>query len=217
MVSPWSKRGSVMEFIKVQPDVDRYDLCTQIAGAVVHLHQFGVIHGDLKGANILVSDDGMLQLTDFGLAIMRDTTIQFSRSSNVTGGTVRWMAPELLFGSETGGNTASRSLKETVSRATESESDSGTTLSKETDIYALGMTMLELLTGEHPFNHVKRDAAVIHKVGNSERPNRPTKILDQSTQGTPFWEILQKCWAQKPADRPTANEVVALMSQLGNK
>ncbi|KAF8597394.1 kinase-like protein, partial [Ceratobasidium sp. AG-I] len=91
MVSLWNKKGNVMKYMEQQPDLDRYELCAQVVNAVVYLHNSDVVHGDLKGSNILVSDDGTLQLTDFGLTIMHDTTIRFSRSTNVTGGTYRWM------------------------------------------------------------------------------------------------------------------------------
>ncbi|KAG8683788.1 hypothetical protein FRC09_015852, partial [Ceratobasidium sp. 395] len=73
------------------------------------------IHGDLKGDNILISDDGRLKLTDFGLTMIHQTALEFSKTAK-GGGTQRWMAPELL--------------AETSER------------SKEADIYALGMTLL---------------------------------------------------------------------------
>ncbi|KAF8607249.1 hypothetical protein BDV93DRAFT_542232 [Ceratobasidium sp. AG-I] len=155
MVSLWNKRGNVMKYMEERPDLDRYALCTQVVNAVVYLHKSDVIHGDLKGANILVSDDGTLQLTDFGLTIIHDATIQFSKSEDRVGGTLRWMAPEIVFGADTNGGSvgpASGSLSETLSRVRESENNpEAAKLCKETDIYALGMTMLvrNLYIGTH--------------------------------------------------------------------
>ncbi|KAF8597382.1 kinase-like protein, partial [Ceratobasidium sp. AG-I] len=152
MVLPWNERGNVMKYIKQQPDLDRYVLCAQVVGAVVYLHQSGVIHGDLKGVNILVSDDGTLQLTDFGLAIMQNMSIKFSVSTNLISGTCRWMAPTSI---------------------TESEDDSQAKLCKETDVYALGMVRTPGYRGKQPFNEIKKDTAVVVALSQGKRPNRP--------------------------------------------
>ncbi|KAF8600044.1 kinase-like protein, partial [Ceratobasidium sp. AG-I] len=184
MVSTWNKHGNVMSYIEQQPHMDRYALAS-ILGSRFHASSFKV-HGDLKGANILVSADGALQLTDFGLTIMHDATIHFSKSANeVSGGTLRWMVKE----NESGSNPQPK-------------------LCKETDIYALGMVSdLEIFTGKRPFKELEKDTAVILALSKGKRPHRPKKILDQSPRGVPFWDILQKCWAQTPGDRPTASEV----------
>ncbi|KAF8599964.1 hypothetical protein BDV93DRAFT_608906 [Ceratobasidium sp. AG-I] len=144
MVLPWNEKGNVMKYIKQQPDLDRYVLCTQVVGAVVYLHKSDVIHGDLKGVNILVSDDGTLQLADFGLAIIQNTSIKFSASTNLISGTCRWMAPELLLEDELADDTelASPALSEAPAIVGENEDDPQAKLCRETDVYALGMTML---------------------------------------------------------------------------
>lgn len=70
----------------------------------------------------------------------------------------------------------------------------------------------EILTGKRPFQEIDKDAAVILALGKGKRPHRPKKILNQSPRGVPFWDILQKCWAEVPGDRPTASEVEAEVS-----
>ncbi|KAF8600010.1 kinase-like protein [Ceratobasidium sp. AG-I] len=223
MVSTWNKKGNVIQYIEREPVIDRYELCKQVVTAVIYLHKLDVVHGDLKGANILVSDDGTLQLADFGLAVMHDATVQFSKSSNeIGGGTLRWMAPELVFGNEAEDDLTGQtawSMDDTLTRAKESqdEEEMAPILCKETDIYALGMTMLETLTGKRPFKELEKDTSVILALSKGKRPHRPKRILDQSRRGAPFWDILQKCWSQSPADRPTANEVNRLMSLMGTE
>ncbi|KAF8600006.1 hypothetical protein BDV93DRAFT_608934 [Ceratobasidium sp. AG-I] len=214
MVSTWNKKGNVIQYIEQEPCIDRYELCQQLVTAVVYLHKLDVVHGDLKGANILVSDDGTLQLTDFGLAVMHDATVQLSKStSQIGGGTLRWMAPELVFGNEAEGDLTdqtNRSMNEALTRAKEDqdENEVAPSLCRETDIYALGMTMLEILTGKRPFNEIEKDTLVIVALSKGKRPQYPRKVLNQSPRGAPFWDILQKCWSESPADRPTANEVI---------
>ncbi|KAG9097347.1 hypothetical protein FS749_006520 [Ceratobasidium sp. UAMH 11750] len=73
------------------PTVDRYNLCRQLALAVEYVHQENVVHGDIKGDNLLVDRDGTAKLADFGLAIVEDQGLRFSQT-DPGGGTARWMA-----------------------------------------------------------------------------------------------------------------------------
>ncbi|KAF8599976.1 hypothetical protein BDV93DRAFT_525671 [Ceratobasidium sp. AG-I] len=152
---------------------------------------------------------------------MHDATIQFSKGEDRVGGTLRWMAPELVFCAGAGSNLegqVNRSLSETLMSVKECEVGGDVVkLCKETDVYALGMTMLELLTGKQPFWEIENGTAVILALEQGKRPHCPKETLDQSHRGASFWEILQKCWAQTPADRPTVNQVEAMMLQLDPK
>lgn len=66
----------------------------EIAEGVAHLHGCDVVHGDLKAANVLISDDYHAQITDFGLSKYMSTS---STSLGLLGaGTVRWQSPELF-------------------------------------------------------------------------------------------------------------------------
>ncbi|KAG8687646.1 hypothetical protein FRC11_006859 [Ceratobasidium sp. 423] len=96
LVTPWMDNGTVMEFIRDQPNVDRPRLCTQVAWGLVYLHEMETIHGDLKGANILVSEDGIARLADFGSTSMKQHTLQFTGGTRSSCFTLRWAAPELL-------------------------------------------------------------------------------------------------------------------------
>lgn len=94
----------------------------QLTGAIAHAHQNGVIHRDIKPQNILVSEDGTLKITDFGIAVaLSSTTIT---QTNSVLGSVHYLSPEQAKGG----------------MATE-----------KSDIYSLGIVMFELLTGQLPF------------------------------------------------------------------
>ncbi|KAG9089429.1 hypothetical protein FS749_001345 [Ceratobasidium sp. UAMH 11750] len=90
MVSPWMDNGTVRYYLTRTPGVNRPQMCTQIAGALLYLHQFGVIHGDLKGDNVLVSDTGEPLLTDFGNATLQQYTLQFTSSTTGNHLSTRW-------------------------------------------------------------------------------------------------------------------------------
>ncbi|QRV97549.1 kinase domain protein [Ceratobasidium sp. AG-Ba] len=190
MVSPWVEPGNVIAVLSQDPTLDRYRLNTQLASAIVYLHRdANVIHGDLKGDNVLYSEDGRIKLTDFGLAIVESQTWILSQT-DPGGGTLRWMAPELI--TEEGRR------------------------SKEADIYAMGMTMLEILTGRVPFQEIRSAFGIINAVvQRKEIPARPDTILAQSRRGLMLWAVLVRCWSYYPKERAKAEEIEVLMSLLG--
>ena len=136
--------------------------------------------------NILVDQDGHARLADFGLlTIISDQTGFTTASSASSGGTTRWMSPELLHPEQFGSDN---------SRPT-----------KESDCYALGMVIYEVLTGQPPFTLLK-DHIVARKVTDGERPGRP-----EGVKGTWFtdslWEFLHLCWAAYAHSRPSVKAV----------
>ncbi|CAE7205355.1 unnamed protein product [Rhizoctonia solani] len=91
MVSEWMDGGNLQHYLQRNPHVDRYPLCIQVAQGVEYLHTKNMIHGDLKAINILVSSKHRLKLTDFDHSIMAECTLQFSETTRMGGGTLRWM------------------------------------------------------------------------------------------------------------------------------
>lgn len=99
------------------------DYGMQIAKALEHAHNAGVVHRDLKPANLLVTKDGVLKLTDFGIA--RDSEATQLTQAGKTVGTLAYMAPEQITGKHP--------------------------ITRRTDLYALGCVMFQMLTGRTPF------------------------------------------------------------------
>jgi serine/threonine protein kinase len=96
----------------------------EVAEALDHAHERGVVHRDVKAANVLIGKDGEANLVDFGISrILADEATQLTAEGTVTG-TLRYMAPEQLRGEEVG---------------------------PATDVYATGILLAEMLTGEPPF------------------------------------------------------------------
>ncbi|CAE6411010.1 unnamed protein product [Rhizoctonia solani] len=117
MVSKWMPNGNLQEYLSEHPSVDRYQLCVQVSKGMHYLHANNMIHGDLKATNVLVSSEGVAKLTDFDHSIISNCSLVFSATTQTGGGTLRWMAPELL-------------------------SEDTSMRNKQTDIYALGMTLM---------------------------------------------------------------------------
>jgi len=164
-----------------------------IAQGLQYLHSIGVIHGDLKGPNILISDDHRARLIDFGLAgVIHDpdtVNLLTTQASNVLG-TTRWMAPELLDPDQ---------FEEAQGRP-----------SKASDVYALAMVMLEVFSGAPPFGNLTKEAAVIWNVMKGVRPDRPLHTISLGLSDV-IWELMTQCWRHNPSKRPSMPHVVNAM------
>ena len=176
------------------------------------MHGQGMIHGDLKGvrlrmlvtalspnvlfitikANIMIDKDRHARLTDFGLlTITSDPTNFTAPSPHVTGGTTRWMSPEILDPDRFG-------FKD--SRPT-----------KESDCYALGMVVLEVLSGRPPFTPDNK-FVVMRKVPDGERPGRP-EGPERAWFTDDLWGMLQRCWAARSDSRPSIGAVLECLER----
>ena len=136
-------------------------------------------------ANVLINNDGHACISDFSLiTIVSDP--QTFLSTCMEGGTIPWMSPELL-------DPGSFGLEKSY-------------LTKESDYYALGMVIYEVLSGLMPFAPwgVHR---IIQKVLKGERPGRP-----RGEGGALFtddiWKTLELCWKHKPSKRANAKAVL---------
>ncbi|KAL0571381.1 serine/threonine protein kinase, AGC [Marasmius crinis-equi] len=97
LVSPWMVNGDVITFLSLNTDHDRFTAILEIAAGMAYLHSLKIVHGDIKGANVLVNEQGRCHLADFGLAVTAaGTTSLVTTSTSNTRGSLRWMAPELF-------------------------------------------------------------------------------------------------------------------------
>ncbi|CAE6460363.1 unnamed protein product [Rhizoctonia solani] len=192
MVSNWMENGTLQQYLKQRSDINYYPLCIGVAEGVAYLHSVNMVHGDLKACNILVSLDGVPKLTDFDHSILSDSSLVFSATTRIGGGTLRWMAPELLIG-----------------EASESQEKN-----KHTDVYALGMTLLEVVTSSLPYSECRRDHNVLIKLNRKELPKRSMVHFPENEQWNRMWCLLTQCWDHDPMSRPTADDVIVSLSDL---
>ncbi|KAB5588933.1 hypothetical protein CTheo_7621 [Ceratobasidium theobromae] len=192
MVSKWMDNGNLYEYVRrgnLRP-MDRYQLCIQVAKGVDYLHQRNIIHGDLKALNVLVSSDGLAKVTDFDYSIMSDCSLMFSVTTRMGGGTLRWMAPELI-------------LESTYQR------------SKQTDIYALGMTFLEIITSNIPYYpQCRTDGNIYNALSKRILPERSMGHFGQNKRDDEMWALLVRCWNREPSARPTVYKLLVWLQNL---
>ncbi|KAK7055191.1 kinase-like protein [Favolaschia claudopus] len=183
MVSPWMEQGTAINYLKEHGHDTVDKLLHEIACGLEYLHSRNIIHGDLKGANILIQGNGTACLADFGLSNFSDVTTSMSTNR---GGSVYWMAPELL---------------------DPDQFESELTRTPATDVYAFGCVCFELYTGRPPFANLL-DGVAAFKIIKGERAVRPSGLPAMSDL---FWHHVTLYWAQNPTTRPTTRQIVQYM------
>ncbi|KAJ7748023.1 kinase-like domain-containing protein [Mycena metata] len=94
MVSPWMEHGTILNYLNIHGRSTVDKLLFEIAQGLQYLHSRNIVHGDLRGANILISETWTACLADFGLSALADTTSTLH--STKRSGSLYWMAPELI-------------------------------------------------------------------------------------------------------------------------
>src|SRR6266700_1192913 len=161
----------------------------QIASALSRSHDRGIVHRDLKTANIVITADGLVKVLDFGLAkqvgsgIFEGTTRSFTTlqdASNVSG-TLPYMAPEIL---------------------------RGDTADYRSDLWALGVVLYEAASGRMPFEGrtgFEISSAIMREIPNPLGPPVPPAL----------WGVIQRCLAKEPIQRyQRAGEVQAALEAV---
>jgi len=137
IVLPLMTHGTLHDVLKngKLPHEECLRLLTQLGSAIDHAHAHQIIHRDLKPANVMFDENNDFQLTDFGIAkLIEDTSVDITGSAVI--GTWHYMSPEQSMG----------------------EKD----ITPQTDIYALGIILHEMLTGRTPF-HDNSPSKIIYR------------------------------------------------------
>ncbi|KAG8907351.1 hypothetical protein FRB99_004598 [Tulasnella sp. 403] len=190
-ISPWYTNGNIIEYLQSNPDANRRALLLQVAEGLEFLHNSTpvIVHTDLKGTNVLIGDDGDAMLSDFGLSKIIDDVPSGLTSSNMAGGTLRWMAPEVLLNGKKPDVLA--------------------------DIYSFGLLALEIMTGRIPFHKYGSDVTVTQAKIRKEKilPADYPELGEKD----PIWPLLRKCTKRNPTSRPTASKVVKELRNRDSK
>ncbi|HKE59413.1 MAG TPA: protein kinase [Pyrinomonadaceae bacterium] len=187
LVEGKSLRALIGEMGLPAESVLRYGV--QIASALVRAHDKGIVHRDLKAANIVVTADGLVKVLDFGIAKhiggsegSQGTTLMFdSQEPSSVSGTLTYMAPEVLRGE--GADFRS-------------------------DLWALGVVLYEAVSGQLPFagrTTFEISSAIMREMPKPLGPPVPAGL----------WAIIQRCLVKEPQQRyRRAGEVQAALEAV---
>ena len=155
-------------------------LARQIAAGLAHAHAQGIVHRDVKPANIMISDEvgtgDHVRILDFGLARLRGNVGRDATQINVVVGTPNYMAPEQTIG--------------------------GGTIDARTDIYAVGVVLFEMIAGERPFNAKDTMALLgMHRAAPTPKLADRMNLMAGAEIPDGVQEVIDRAMAKSPDDR----------------
>ncbi|PBK68307.1 kinase-like protein [Armillaria solidipes] len=188
LVSPFLDNGSLRRYMNKTVDPDRHKLALDITCGMDYLHTLSIVHGDLKGDNVLITDDCRAVITDFGISFVMGVTTFATSTSSHKGGTIRWEAPEVLSGSPN---------------------------SFPADVYSLACVYFEVFDGTIPWNNLRDGAVIKTVIVEKKHPPRPRE-LQQTGIHDLWWRLMVQCWAHEPSDRPTVHDLMESLHPIGD-
>eukprot|EP01122_Echinamoeba_exundans_P013058 TRINITY_DN5634_c0_g2_i1.p1 TRINITY_DN5634_c0_g2~~TRINITY_DN5634_c0_g2_i1.p1 ORF type:complete len:996 (+),score=278.15 TRINITY_DN5634_c0_g2_i1:360-3347(+) len=152
----------------------------QVLGGLQYLHEQGVIHRDIKAANVLTTKEGTVKLADFGVATIAKAQRKSMDAANPSSahevlGSPYWMAPEII--QMEGAQPSS-------------------------DIWSLGCVVIELMTGKPPYFDMPQMSAMFKIAESDDPPPFPESISADLT------DFLTLCFERDPAKRPSATQLL---------
>lgn len=152
----------------------------QILEGLAYLHEHNILHRDIKGANILVSDKGVIKLADFGASKKLEglfINAGIGEGINSLKGTTYWMAPEVI--KQTGCDT-------------------------KADIWSLACTVIEMFTGKPPwFDEFEEQVSAMFTIATSDKlPQIPNNLSAEAK------DFLTLCFNRNSEERPSAVELL---------
>lgn len=150
------------------PYADAIRYAIQVASAMHHASQFGIVHADIKPGNLLIAGEGRIKLSDFGLSRIQNDPDH----NNSFSGTPAYVAPELIQGGE---------------------------ISMQSDMYALGVTLFELVFGRPPFElqgETVRERIETHLSADIDYPLAWPPAIPRE-----FARVIDRLLAKEPKDR----------------
>ena len=145
----------ILESGKIFPEREAVEIILQIAQALQHAHRRGLIHRDVKPANIVLTSDGIAKLADLGMARETDDAALARREKGLTIGTPFYISPEQVRGKEH--------------------------IDGRADIYSLGATLYHMVTGHPPFHYDEMERVYLAHLQEELTP--PDHLNQQLSSG----------------------------------
>ncbi|KAL3664555.1 hypothetical protein V7S43_010308 [Phytophthora oleae] len=180
IVSQYAANGELVEYLKREKEQGRilvWRKVKEVAAGLGYLHSQGVAHGDLKGNNIVVSDNGIAMLTDFGLRSL------VKRKDEL--GAMAWRAPEFAH--------------MTVLKPT-----------RKSDVYSLGMCIIEAVTLKTPLSEYSNAKIRQFLRSGGVKVDKPDEMTE------PQWNLVKQMIAVSPVDRPNLSDMVQKLEEFAD-
>jgi hypothetical protein len=158
------------------PPIEAMMIARQTLAGLAHAHAQGITHRDVKPANIMVSDEigtgNHVRILDFGLARLRGSAATSVTQSSIVVGTPNYMAPEQTVAGE---------------------------VDARTDVYAMGIVLFEMVTGQRPFS--ADDTAGVLDMHRHQPPPHLREVAPEIDAPVGLDRVIQRALAKDPADR----------------
>ena len=181
LVMEYMEGGSLKDLIRRRgpiPEARALPIFRQIAEALAYAHSQGIIHRDVKPSNIMISADGQYKMGDFGIARMQETEGLTRTGSRM--GTLIYMSPEQIKDSKH--------------------------VDAKTDVYSLGVTLYEMLTGRAPYNEsTESDYFIMDRIVRQDLPD-PRTFYPYISETT--LDLLKLATCRDPNQRPQFSELL---------
>lgn len=187
IVTKFMEGGSLVQYLGQRKSLKTKEiikLAKDVAKGMQFLHSKGIIHMDLKTANVFLDEDGNAVIGDLGVA-------RLVNEKDETGdeiGTYRWMAPEVCAG-----------------LVSESRAEGSTCFSFKSDVYSFGILLWELVTCKMPYADYNPVQAAVGVVMHGLRPSIPPSTFP------PLGYLIKKCWDQNPSIRPHFSQILQML------
>ncbi|KAF8322007.1 kinase-like domain-containing protein [Amanita rubescens] len=195
LFSPYMKNGTLAQWRKkANPSTGEIEeRVLEVAQGLQYIHSEGIVHGDLRGDNILLDVHFHVQISDFGLTRHLESTLTKSGALFHN-----FAAPELFGKWDMEGD----------------DLDDGQSMARtqKSDIYAFGCLYYEIHYGTIPFGGVS-EIQIIMFVSRGGRPPR----LEVPSLSAEAWKLMQDCWAKEKSTRPAIEDVVERMMAWQNE
>ncbi|KAJ7904729.1 kinase-like domain-containing protein [Mycena olivaceomarginata] len=194
LILEWCSQGTATDYLEGKSLDERLRVILSLATGLAYVHSRNVVHGDLKGSNVLINNNGYAVLSDFGLSRALEQHTGYTTSKCSEAGSLRWSSPELV-------------------RPWWFQPEEACVKTLASDVWAFACTVFELLTDTMPYASLPFQIGfkIAQTIDQHITPleafaAQPVQIPDR------IRATLERCWALQPAERPSMAEVVEMLS-----